>query len=71
MINASTMWWEATVTDPKVYTRPWTMRFPAPHVKLGTQPEENELDFEDSCHEGNVDLRHLKNLHDAASGSRQ
>ena len=71
MINANTMWWEATVTDPKVYTRPWTMRFPAPHVKLGTQPEENELDFEDSCHEGNVDLKHLKNLYDAAQGTRQ
>jgi hypothetical protein len=40
-------------------------------VKLGTQPEENELDFEDSCHEGTVDLKHLKNLYDAASGSRQ
>ncbi|MBI2186696.1 MAG: hypothetical protein HYU37_06165 [Acidobacteria bacterium] len=66
MINASTMWWEATVTDPKVYTRPWTMRFPAPHVKLGTSPEDIDLDFEDSCHEGNVDLAHLKNLYDAA-----
>jgi len=69
MINAGTMWWEATVTDPKVYTRPWTMRFPAPHVKLGAQPEENEFDFEDSCHEGNVDLRHLKNLYDATRGN--
>jgi len=66
MINASTMWWEATVTDPKVFTRPWTMRFPAPHVKLGTSPEEVDFDFGDSCHEGNVDLKHLKNLHDAA-----
>lgn len=65
MLNASTMSWEATIDDPKVYTRPWTMRFPAPHVKRGTMPED-EFDFEDSCHEGNVDIKHLKNLYDAA-----
>jgi hypothetical protein len=66
MVNATTMWWEATITDPKVYTRPWTMRFPAPHVKRGSDPDESNFDFEDSCHEGNADLRHLKSLHDAA-----
>jgi len=66
MINAGTMWWEATMTDPKVFTRPWTMRFPAPHVKIGDGPEDVDLDFEDSCHEGNVDLEHLKNLYDQA-----
>jgi hypothetical protein len=69
MVNASTLWWEATIEDPKVYTRPWTMRFPAPHVKRGTGPEDGEFDYEDSCHEGNVDLRHLKNLYDAAHGT--
>ena len=47
MINARTMWWEATITDPKVFTRPWTMRFPAPHVKLGDAPEDVDFDFED------------------------
>lgn len=70
MINARTLWWEATITDPKVFTRPWTMRLPAPHVKQGTGPDENEFDFEDSCHEGNVDLKHLKNLYDAAHGNK-
>ena len=71
MINASTLWWEATITDSKVYTRPWTMRFPAPHVKRGTEPDENDFDYEDSCHEGNVDLKHFKNLHDAARGGQR
>ena len=66
MVNATTLWWEARIDDPKVYTRPWTMKFPAPHVKQGASPPENELDFEDSCHEGNVDLKHLKNMYDAA-----
>lgn len=70
MINARTMWWEATIDDPQVYTRPWTMRFPAPHVKLGTEPGEEDLDGEDACHEGNVDLKHYKNLYDAARGGK-
>lgn len=70
MVNADTMWWEATIDDPKVYTRPWTMRFPAPHVKAGTEADDIDLDYEDSCHEGNVDLKHLKNLYDAAHGNK-
>lgn len=69
MVNASTLWWEATITDPKVYTRPWTMKFPAPHVRRGTEPDETDFDYEDSCHEGNVDLKHFKNMYDAARGS--
>jgi hypothetical protein len=71
MINARTMWWEARIDDPKVYTRPWTMRFPAPHVKIGAGLDDNEFDFEDSCHEGNVDLKHLKNMYDAARGKEK
>lgn len=67
MVNAGTMWWEATITDPKVFTRPWTMRFPAPHVRL-EMPDETNFDYEDSCHEGNVHLMHYKNLYDAAHG---
>ena len=70
MVNASTMWWEATMTDPKVYTRPWTMRFPAPHVKTGPEPDSSNFDYEDSCHEGNVDLKHIKNQYDAAHGGK-
>lgn len=69
MVNDKTMWWEATVTDPKAFTRPWTMRFPSPHVKRGTQPEDDEFDIEDSCHEGNVDLKHLQNNYEKAHGS--
>jgi hypothetical protein len=68
MANANTMWWEAIITDPKAFSRPWTMRFPAPHVKRGVQPEDNNFDYEDSCHEGNADLKHIKTQHDAAYG---
>jgi hypothetical protein len=70
MVNDKTMWWEATITDPRVFTRPWTMRFPGPHVKRGTTPEADEFDIEDSCHEGNVDLKHLQLNYEAAHGSK-
>ena len=74
MLNATTMSMEAVIDDPKVYTRPWTMKFPGPHRKIGTRVvNDDEFDFEDSCLEGNTDLRHFKNLYDAAhakSGSQ-
>jgi hypothetical protein len=74
LLNANTLQFEAVIDDPKVYTRPWTMRFPGPHTRAGNSVvNEQEFDFEDSCLEGNVDLKHFKNLYDAArakSGSR-
>jgi hypothetical protein len=74
MLNATTMSLEAVIDDPKVYSRPWTMKFPGPHVKTGDAVvNEQEFDFEDSCLEGNADLVHFKNLYDAArakSGSK-
>jgi hypothetical protein len=74
MLNANTLSFEAVIDDPKVYTRPWTMRFPGPHVRAGNSVvNDQEFDFEDSCLAGNVDLKHFKNLYDAArakSGSR-
>jgi hypothetical protein len=47
----------ATVTDPNVFTRPWTMR-----MKLTRQ--EDEL-LEIACKEDDVDLPHLKDVRDA------
>jgi hypothetical protein len=51
--------YEATVTDPVVYTRPWTIAFPIKREKF-------EL-FEAACHEEDHDLPHLKALKDAAA----
>jgi hypothetical protein len=62
MLDANTFSWEITVTDPKVFTRPWTLRY-GPY-KRDQEPEQEQL--EDSCHEGNADLVHLKNVHEAA-----
>jgi hypothetical protein len=54
-----TIRYEATVTDPVVYTRPWTIAFPI-------KRQEGML-FEAACHEEDHDLPHLKAIRDAAS----
>ncbi len=57
-VDADTINYEATVTDPIVYTRPWTIALPF-HRQAG------EL-LEVACLEDNQDLRHLKDIRDAA-----
>ena len=50
--------YQATVSDPLVYTRPWTIAF-----ALNRQKEEL---LEVACHEDNQDLQHLKDVRDEA-----
>jgi hypothetical protein len=57
-IDADTIHYEATVSDPLVYTRPWTIAFPINRQK-------DEL-LEVACHEDNQDLQHLKDIRDEA-----
>jgi hypothetical protein len=57
-VDADTINYQATVTDPIVYTRPWTIAMP-----LRRQPDEL---LEVACLEDNQDLQHLKDLRDAA-----
>jgi len=55
--------YEATVTDPVVYTRPWTIALPL--------KRDNKFELaEAACHEEDRDLPHLKALKDAASGKK-
>ena len=56
-VDADTINYEATVTDPIVYTRPWTIAIPF-HRQAG------EL-LEVACLEDNQDLQHLKDVRDA------
>jgi hypothetical protein len=49
LIDADTLRYEATMEDPKVFTRPWTIRFNA----FNRAPADHEL-FEYACHEGNA-----------------
>jgi len=47
-IDANTMNYEATITDPTVFTRPWTLR-----VEQGRRSEEEFWEY--ACHEGERD----------------
>jgi hypothetical protein len=61
-IDADTIHYAATVSDPLVYTRPWTIAFPLKRQK-------DEL-LEVACHEDNEDLEHLKDIRDAVRAKR-
>jgi hypothetical protein len=65
MTNSNTIDWTLTVTDPKVFTRPWTM---TSHEPMTRERNAQNFDGEDTCHEGNVDLVHLKNVYDQTHG---
>ena len=56
LVNADTLNYEATIEDPKVYTRPWKMA-----VRLERMKEYGEL-WEEACYEGNA--RSLKAILD-------
>jgi len=47
LADANTISYEATITDPKVFTRPWTLAF-----TLGRNRDRNYEFFEIACHEG-------------------
>jgi hypothetical protein len=57
-LDAQTVQYEATVTDPIAYTKPWTIALPL-------KREKQEV-LEVACHEDNQDLQHLKDVRDAA-----
>jgi hypothetical protein len=57
-VDRNTIDYQATVTDPLVYTRPWTIAFLL-------KKQQQEL-LEVACLEDNQDLKHLKDVRDAA-----
>jgi hypothetical protein len=57
--EADVVRYEATVDDPVVYTRPWTIAMP-----LRRDPKGELLEV--ACLEDNQDLKHLKEVRDAA-----
>lgn len=66
MVNSNTINWTMTITDPEIFTRPWTIKSVAP---LARRPAITVRDEEDDCNEGNVQLRHLKNLYEQEYGT--
>ena len=51
-VDEHTLNWEATVEDPNVYTRPWTVAMP-----LKSKPEYQIYEY--ACHEGNWAVRNI------------
>ena len=50
MVDADTIHYQATMEDPKVYTRPWTLVWPLERIK-----EKDYEQMEEACHEGDHD----------------
>ena len=69
MVDSNTINWTMTITDTEVFTRPWTITSDVPMVRGQGPAAGSNFDGEDSCHEGNVDLVHLKNVYDQARGT--
>jgi len=55
VVDADSIAYEATIEDPKVYTRPWKIAFPIARLKA-----EGYESLEYACHEGNLWLKDLK-----------
>ena len=53
-VDHDTVNWEATIDDPKVFTRPWKMRFPLKRAAKGYEM------LESGCFEGERDAVHIK-----------
>ena len=66
-VDANTLRWTLTIDDPTVFTRPWTMTSAVPMRRVAGAAEFNG---EDTCHEGNTDLAHLKNTYEQAHGTK-
>ena len=50
LVDADTLHYQATMEDPKVYSRPWTIVFPLERIK-----EKGYEQMEEACHEGDHD----------------
>jgi hypothetical protein len=54
MVDENTIHFEATIEDPTVYTRPWTLVIP---FRRNTEASYYQLEY--ACHEGERDLQHI------------
>jgi hypothetical protein len=57
LVNADTLLYEATLTDPTLYTRPWTMSFRMRRERPGYELMEH------ACHEGEKSFDHIIDAH--------
>lgn len=57
LVDADTIHYEATVNDPKVYTRSWKMAF-----AITRDPQPNFELLEQACYEGERDTHHMRSI---------
>ena len=57
-IDAETIDYEATITDPTRFTRTWTVRFPLSQDQSAPGVAAEEL-FEFACHKGNYAITNV------------
>jgi hypothetical protein len=62
-VNADTITYRATITDPIVYTRPFT-------IEMALNRSDDEL-LEVACHEDNEDFKHMQDVKDAAKAAEK
>ena len=76
MTDSETITWTMTVEDPTVFTRPWTFTTAAPMTRQ--RPGSNDWSralrlidpaWEHDCHEGNVVLKHMRNVYEQTRGT--
>jgi hypothetical protein len=77
MADSNTINWTMTVDDPTVFTRPWTFTTAAPMIRQvdGSNDWNRALRlldpaWEHDCHEGNVVLRHMRNVYEQTWGGK-
>jgi hypothetical protein len=62
LADANTIDYEATIEDPKVFTRPWTIRVPLRRARPAGGDTYADEPWENACHEGNEATEHNRSL---------
>jgi hypothetical protein len=62
LADANTIDYEATIDDPKVFTRPWTVRLPLRRARAASGDKYGDETWENACHEGNEAVDHNRTL---------
>ena len=71
MIAGNTINWTMTITDPDVFTQPWTFTSAASMTRGSDSNRAFRLinpAWEHDCNEGNIVLRHMRNTYEQAHG---
>jgi hypothetical protein len=62
LADANTIDYEATIDDPRVFTRPWTIRVPLRRARPASGDQYADETWENACHEGNQAPGHNRGL---------